>query len=151
MANSQAITTSFKLEVLSGVHALGVTFSRTITTVDSFKAALYVASATVDATTAAYSATNEVSGTGYTAGGVVITNANVPAAAAGTAYWTPSAGISYTGVTLSNSFDTVLFYNSTIGNRSVAVYTFGAQTITTGNFTLVMPTNDQTTGLLRLT
>ena len=155
MANSQAITTSFKNELLLGAHQFGtVTLvsrtSLTAPTTDTFKAALYVATASIGAATTAYSATNEVSGTNYTAGGVTVTNANAPATSGTTAYWTPSASFSWTSVTLSTSFDCCLLYNSTQSNRSVASFTFGAQTVTAGNFTLSMPTNDATNGLIRL-
>lgn len=79
-----------------------------------------------------------------------MTNANAPANAADVTYWTPSASFAWTTVTLSTAFDAVLIYNSTQGDKAVAVYTFGSQTVTAGNFTLTMPTNDQTTGLLRI-
>ena len=78
MANTQAMCTSFKSEILTGTHNFGVAPTRGSTAADSFKAALYLASATVNATTTAYSASNEVSGTNYTAGGVAVTNATVP-------------------------------------------------------------------------
>lgn len=71
MANTQAMCTSFKVELLNGHHALGTSVTRGATTADSFKAALYLATATINATTTAYTATGEVSGTGYTAGGVI--------------------------------------------------------------------------------
>ena len=150
MSNSQAICDSFRSELLSGIHAFGTTVIRAGTTVDSFKAALYLASATMNATATAYTATDEVSGTGYTAGGVAVTNANAPAVASNVGYWTPSAALAWTTVTLATAFDAVLLYNSTQGNKAVAVFTFGSQTITAGNFSLTMPTNNQTTGLLRL-
>ena len=150
MANTQAIVSSFKTELLNGIHAFGTTVVRGATTKDSFKAALYLVSATVDSTTTAYSATNEVSGTGYTAGGVAVTNANAPAATGATTYWTPSAAFAWTTVTLATAFDAVLLYNSTQSNKAIAVYTFGSQTITSGNFTLNMPVHDSSTGLLRL-
>ena len=150
MANTQAIATSFKTELLSGIHALGTTVTRGATTADVVKAALYLATATVNATTTAYSATGEVSGTNYTAGGATVTNATAPAATGTTAYWTPSASISWTTVTLSTSFDCVLLYNSSQANRAIAAFTFGAQTVTAGNFTLTMPTNDSTNALIRL-
>jgi hypothetical protein len=155
MANTQAIATSFKTELLLGAHQFGtVTLvsrtSLTAPTTDTFKAALYLASATVNATTTAYSATGEVSGTGYTAGGVTVTNATAPNSSGTTAFWTPSASFAWTTVTLATAFDAVLLYNSTQSNRAVSVHTFGSQTVTAGNFTLTMPTNDATTGLLRL-
>lgn len=150
MANSTGICNSFKTELMNGVHAFGTTVTRAGTGADTFKAALYLASATVSKSTTAYSATGEVSGTGYTAGGVTVTNGNAPANASDVTYWTPSASFSWTNVTLSTAFDCCLIYNSTQGNKAVAAYTFSSQTVTAGNFTLTMPANDQTTGLLRL-
>jgi hypothetical protein len=155
MANTQSMTTSFMGQLLTGTHNFGVAPIRAATTADTFKAALYLTSATVNAATTVYSSTGEVTGTGYTAGGVAVTNATVPAATntsatAGVAYWTPSASITYTSVTLSTAFDAVLIYNSTQGDKAVSVHTFGSQTITAGTFTLTMPTNDTSTALLRL-
>ena len=160
MANTQSMCTSFMGQLLNGGHQFGtITLtsrgSLTAPTTDSFKAALYLASATINASTTAYTATGEVSGTGYTAGGVAVTNATVPtatnsSATAGVAYWTPSASITYTTVTLATAFDTVLLYNSTQGNTAVSVHTFGSQTVTAGTFTLTMPANGTTTALIRL-
>ena len=155
MANTQAMCTSFLGELMTATHNFGTAPTRASTTADTFKAALYVTTATINASTTAYSATNEVSGTGYTAGGVAVTNATAPTATnssstAGTAYWTPSASITYTTVTLTTAFDTVLIYNSTQSNKAVSVHTFGSQTITAGTFTLTMPSNTTSTALLRL-
>ena len=155
MANTQSLTTSFMGELMTATHNFGVAPIRAATTADTFKAALYLASATINASTTAYSATGEVTGTNYTAGGVSVTNATAPIATnssvtAGVAYWTPSASITYTTVTLSTAFDCVLIYNSTQSNKAVSVHTFGSQTITAGTFTLTMPSNSTTTALLRL-
>jgi len=155
MANTASMCTSFMGEILTATHNFGTAPIRAATTADTFKAALYLSSATVNASTTAYSSTGEVTGTGYTAGGVTVTNATAPAstnssATAGVAYWTPSASITYTSVTLSTSFNAVLIYNSTQSDKSVAVYTFGDQTITAGTFTLTMPSNTTSTALLRL-
>lgn len=153
MANTQAVCNSFKSEVMAALHALGTTVTRGGTGADAVKAALYLATATVNYDTTAYSATNEVSGAGYTAGGVTVTNANAPTndtGASGKGYWTPSASIVYTTVTLATAFDCVLLYNSTQANRAIAAYTFGSQTVTAGTFTLTMPTNNSTSALLRL-
>ncbi len=149
MANTQAMCTSFMGELLTGTHNF------TTGTGDTFKAALYLASATYNASTTAYSATGEVSGTGYTAGGVTITNGTSPlstntSATAGVAYWTPSASITYTSVTLTTAFDAVLIYNSSKSNKAVSVHTFGSQTVTAGTFTLTMPSNTTSTALIRL-
>ena len=155
MANTQAMTTSFLGEVLTATHNFGVAPIRAATTADTFKAALYLASATINASTTAYSVTGEVSGANYSAGGVAVTNAVAPIATnssvtAGVGYWTPSASITYTNVTLTTAFDAVLIYNSTQSNKAVSVHTFGSQTITAGTFTLTMRTNSTTTALLRL-
>ena len=150
MANSQAVCTSFKVELLKGIHALGTTVTRGATTKDTIKAALFLASASRGAGDTVYNTTGEVSGTNYTAGGVAVTNGTEPTNTSTTAHWTPSASIVYTTVTLSTAFDAVLLYNSTQSDKAIAVYTFGSQTITAGTFTLTMPTNDGTTGLLRL-
>lgn len=155
MANTASLCTSFLAELMTATHNFGVAPIRAATTADTFKGALYLASATYDASTTAYSTTGEVSGTNYTAGGVTVTNATVPAstntsATAGTAYWTPSASLIYTNVTLTTAFDTVLIYNSTQSNKAVGVFTFGSQTITAGTFTLTMPSNTTSTALVRL-
>ena len=149
MANTQSMCTSFLSELMQGLQNF------TTSTGNSFKAALYLASATLNASTTQFTTTNEVSGTGYTAGGVAVTNGTSPtssnaSATAGVAYWTPSASLTYTTVTLTTAFDAVLIYNNTNSNRAVSVHTFGSQTITAGTFTLTMPTNSTTTGLLRL-
>jgi hypothetical protein len=151
MANSQAMATSFKQDLLNGLHAFGSSVVRAATTKDSFKAALYLASGNVGAGTTAYSATSEANGSGYTAGGVAVTNATAPTTSNTTAYWTPSANIVFTSVTLATAFDCVLIYNDTAaGKNAVSSHTFGSQTITAGNFTLTMPTNDATSALLRI-
>jgi len=155
MANTQAMTTSFMGELMTATHNFGVAPIRAVTTVDSFKAALYLTTATVNASTTAYSASNEVSGTGYSAGGVAVTFGTPPTATnssttAGVAFVTPSASITYTTVTLATAFDAVLIYNSTQSNKAVSVHTFGSQTVTAGTFTLTMPSNTTSTALIRL-
>jgi len=155
MANTQAMCTSFLGEILTATHNFGTAPTRGSSTADTFKAALYLTTATINAGTTAYTATGEVSGTNYTAGGVTVTNATPPASTntsstAGTAYWTPSSSITYTTVTLSTAFDTVLIYNSTQSNKAVSVHTFGSQTITAGTFTLTMPSNTTAAALLRI-
>ncbi|NBX51776.1 hypothetical protein EBT25_18015 [bacterium] len=141
--------TSFMQQLLTATHDF------TTGSGDTFKAALYEASATYNAATTAYSTSGEVTGSGYTPGGVTVTNGTSPlstnsSATAGVAYWTPSASITYTSVTLTTAFDAVLIYNSTKSNKAVSVHTFGSQTITSGTFTLTMPTNNTTNALLRL-
>ena len=150
MANNQAMCTSFKTELLTGTHNFGTAPLRAATTADTFKAALYLTTATLGAATTAYSTSGEVSGTNYTAGGTTITAWATPAASGTTAITTPTASFVWTTVTLSTSFDAVLVYNSTQGNKAVSVHTFGAQTVTAGTFTLTMPTNAVTTALLQI-
>jgi len=150
VSNTQAMATSFKGEILSGIHALGTTVIRAGTGADTLKAALYLASATINATTTAYSVTGEVSGTGYSAGGVTVTNATAPTTGGTTGYWTPSASITYTTVTLTTAFDCVLIYNSTQSNKAISAHTFGSQTVTAGTFTLTMPVNDASNALIRI-
>ena len=143
-----------------GEHQLGTATlvsrtSLTSPTTDTLKAALYLVSATKDASTTVYNTTGEVSGTGYTAGGVTVTNATAPtstnsSATAGVAFFTPSASLVYTTVTLATAFDTVLLYNSTQSNKAISVHTFGSQTITAGTFTLTMPANTTAAALIRL-
>ena len=143
---------------MTATHNFGVAPIRAATTADTFKAALYFASATINASTTAYSTTGEVtntSGSGYTAGGVTVTNGTAPiatnsSATAGVAYWTPTASFSWTALTVTTAFDSVLIYNSTQSNKAVSVHTFGSQTITAGTFTLTMPSNTTSTALLRL-
>lgn len=158
MANSQAMCTSFKVEILSGMHQFGAATltsrtSLTAPTPDSFKAALYLVSATTGASNTVYTATGEVTGTNYTSGGVDLTGAQDwvnPSSTGTTAFTTPTASIVYTTVTLATAFDAVMIYNSTQSNKAVSVHTFGSQTVTAGTFTLTMPTNDASTGLIRI-
>lgn len=153
MANSQGMCTSFKVEIFNGIHALGTSVVRAATTPDSFKAALYLASASVGPASTAYTATGEVSGTNYTAGGVDLTGSPdwiAPNSSGTTSFSTPTNSFVFTNVTLSTAFDAVMVYNSTQGNKAVSVHTFGNQIVTAGTFTLTMPTNDSSTGLLRI-
>lgn len=154
-ANTQGMCTSFKAEILRAEHQLGAATlvsrtSLTAPTKDSVKAALYLVSATYGAATTAYSATGEVTGTNYTAGGVAVTNATDPSTSGTTAIWTPSASLVWTTVTLATAFDAVLFYNSTQSNKAISVHTFGSQTVTAANLTLTMPSNDSTNALIRI-
>ena len=102
-ANTQAMATSFKLQILNGIHALGTSVTRGATTADSFKAALYVTTATVNAATTIYSSTDEVSGAGYSAGGVDLTGSPdwiAPSSTSTTAFSTPTASIVFTSVSV---------------------------------------------------
>lgn len=142
MANTQAISGIMK-QVALGAVVDGKTL----------KAALYLASATTNGTNTVYTTTGEVSGTNYTAGGVSVTNGNTAGLTSTTAFWTPSASIAFgsggSPVTLATAFDAVMIYSTTDANRNLGVFTFGSQTITAGTFTLTMPTNDSSTGLIR--
>ena len=149
MANSAGVCVSFKGEVMSGIHALGTTVVRGATTADTAKAALYFASATINNTTTAYTATGEGTGTGYTAGGITVTNATAPTTNSTSGVWTPSASLVWAGLTMA-AFDTVLLYNSTQSNRAIEVCTFGSQTITAGTLTLTMPANTAGNALIQL-
>jgi hypothetical protein len=159
MANTQALCTTFMSELMLGQHQLGTSTivsrgSLVTPTIDTVKAALFVATATLNANTTVYSTTGEVTGTNYVAGGVTVTNAVAPTSTnttttAGVAYWTPSAGITYTTVTLSTSFDTVLLYNSTQSNKAISVHTFTAQTVVAGTLLIIMPTNSTAAALIR--
>jgi hypothetical protein len=166
MANTQSMVTSFMGKLMTGTHNFGTGVVRAGTGADTYYGALLLASGTFNASSAEYTGTigavtmsGEVSGTGYTAGGVAITNATPPtatnsSATAGVAFWTPSASITYTTVTLATAFDAVMIYNSTQGTGgaypAVSIHTFGSQTITAGTFTLTMPTNNTTNALIRL-
>ena len=162
MANTQAMSTSFMGKLMTGTHNFGTGVVRAGTGADTFYGALLLASGTFNASSSNYTGTvgsvtmsGEVSGTGYTAGGVAITNATPPtatnsSATAGVAYWTPSASITYTTVTLATAFDAVMVYNFTQGSAgaypAISIHT----TITAGTFTLTMPANATTTALIRL-
>ena len=139
MANTQAISGIMKQVALAAV-------------VDSkaLKGALYLVSATTNGTNAAYTATGELAATGnYAAGGNSVTNANAAGLTSTTAYWTPSASLVFSALTSSGAFDAVMIYSTTDTNRNLGVFTFGSQTVTAGTFTLTMPTNDSSTGLIR--
>lgn len=151
MANTQAFCDQAKVDLMNGLHAFGASVIRAATTKDAYKAALYLATATRNAGDTVYSATGEVSGTNYTAGGVAVTTGTAPALDTGTAHFTPSASIVFSNVTLATAFDAVLIYNDTSATKlALSVHTFGSQTVTAGDFTLTMPTNDGTTGLIRI-
>src|SRR3990167_9015263 len=150
MANTQAMCTSFKVQLLNGSHAFGAQATnsvRTVTTKDTFNGALYLVPATINATTTVYSATGELAATGnYTAKGALITNATAPTSTGTTAFWTPSASLVWTSFASSGAFDALLIINNKstdVTELAVSVHTFGSQTVTAGTFTLTMPTNDR--------
>jgi hypothetical protein len=151
MANTAGVCNSFKSEVLKGIHALGTAVVRAGTSADSLKAALYLASASISASTAAYTATGEcaVAG-GYSAGGIAVTNATEPSTSGTTGIWTPSASLVFTNITPGGAVDCVLIYNSTQSNKAIEACTFTAQTPAAATLTLTMPTNDASNALLRI-
>ena len=145
----QSLTTSFKVEILKGLHAFGTSVIRAGTTADTFRVALYTSSATMDATTTAYSVTNEVSGTNYTAGGEAITIVTAPTSTSTTAW------LDFTDVTWATSTITArgaLIYNDTSsGNLAVGVLDFGSdKTSTAGNFSIIFPAGDSTSAIIRI-
>ncbi len=148
MAISQAMVTSFKVDLLNGIHAFGTTVTRGSTNADTFKIALYTSSATLDATTTAYSATNEVSGTGYTAGGNSLTVAQTPTSTSTTA-WLDFADTTWASSTI--TANGALIYNDTNSDKAVAVLAFGGdKTSTNGDFTIVFPTADSSNAIIRI-
>jgi hypothetical protein len=149
MANVAGFVSSFKREVLCGIHAFGATVVRAATTKDSFKAAAYLSSASLGPGTTAYTITGECTGAGYVAGGVAVTNGVDPAEAGGVAYWTPSASIVFAGVTIGPT-DAVLLYNQTQANRAVGVFSYNAVSVVAGTLTLSMPVNAPATALVQV-
>ena len=149
MASTSGISNSFKAEAMSGIHALGVTVIRAATTVDTIKAALYLSSGTTGPTNTVYTVTGEASGTGYTAGGITVTNATAPAVSGTTGIWTPSASLVYTTVSV-GPVDGVMLYNSTQANRAIEVCTFTAQTPVAATLTLTMPAGGAGTSLINI-
>jgi hypothetical protein len=142
MAITQAMCTSFKQELMVGTHDF------TATTGSSFKIALYTSSATLGATTTAYSATNEVSGTGYTATGEALTN--VTPTTSGTTALTDFADQTWASSTITARG--ALIYNDTAaGDPAVLVLDFGAdKTSTAGDFTIVFPAADASNAIIRI-
>jgi hypothetical protein len=142
MAITQAMCTSFKVELLTGTHDF------TNSTGDTFKLALYTSSATLDASTTAYTATNEASGTGYSAGGGTLTN--VTPTSSGTTAFTDFADLTFSSATITARG--CLIYNDTeAGDPSVAVLDFGGdKTSTNGDFTIQFPTADASNAIIRI-
>jgi len=145
MAITSAVCTSFKVELLKGVHNF------TVTTGDTFKIALYTSSATLGASTTAYSATNEISntsGTAYTAAGATLTSVT-PVASSTTAVC-DFANVSYTDATFTAN-GALIYNDSASGDPACAVIAFGAdKTVTSGTFTIQFPTADATNAIIRL-
>ena len=139
MAITQCQTNSFKEELYQAVHDL---------TTDIVKIALFTDAATLDASTTVYAVTNEVSGTGYTAGGEVLTGVTITTSATATANVTyvNFDDVSWTAALTARG---ALIYNSSKGNKSIAVLDFGADKTSTTTFTITLPANTATTALIR--
>jgi len=139
MAITQALCNAFKQELLQGLHDLDG---------HTLKMALFTSSATLDATTTAYSTTNESSGTGYTAGGATL--ANVAVSLSGTTAFVDFDNVSFTSATISDAAG-ALIYNSSASNRAIAVIDFGAtKSVSSGTLTITLPTASATTALIRV-
>lgn len=154
MANSAGMCSSFKSEILTGIHALGPGTgvpARTVSTADVVKAALFLASASRGVADTVYNTTGELAASGnYTQGGVTVTMATAPSTSGTTGIFTPSASFSWSNLTSSGAFDACVLYNSSQGNKQISVHTFSSQSITAGTFTLTMPTNDASNALVRI-
>lgn len=148
MPITQAMATSFKVEILNGIHAFGTTVTRGATTPDTFRIALYTSAATLGASTTTYSTTNEVAtGGGYSAGGNTLTTV-APTSSGTTAF------LDFNDTTWSTSTITAngaLIYNSTQSNRAVAVLAFGSDKSSSGgNFTIQFPVADASNAIIRI-
>jgi hypothetical protein len=142
MAITQAVCNSFKTEILTGTHDF------TASTGHTFKLALYTSSATLDKSTTAYSATNEVGDSGtYSAGGASLTS-STPTLSTDTAVC-DFADVSFTSATITARG--ALIYNSSASNKAVCVLDFGSdKTSTAGTFSIVFPTADAANAILRI-
>lgn len=143
MAISQAMCTSFKVGLLDGDFDFGTGTAQT------FKIALYTSSATLGASTTAYSTSNEVSGTGYSAGGQSLTISQVPTSS-GTTAFLDFADVTWSSATITARGALIYLANGTT-NPAVAVLDFGGdKTSTAGDFTIQMPTADASNAILRI-
>lgn len=141
MAITQALATSFKKELMQGVHDF------TTTTGDTFKIALYTSSATLSASTTAYSTTNEVTGTGYTAGGITLTN--VTPTTSGTTAYTDFSDVTWSDSTI--TANGAMIYNSSESNAAVAILAFGGdKSSSAGDFTISFPNADASNAIIRI-
>jgi hypothetical protein len=147
MAILQTATTSFKVELLQGIHNFGPSSP------DTFKIALYTASANLGYATTVYTTSNEVVGTGYTAGGNTLTISTSPTSGNNNA-GIPTAYISFANTTWPNSTFTAraaLIYNVTEGNKSVAVLDFGSdKTVNNDTFQIIFPAADANSAIVRI-
>jgi hypothetical protein len=140
MAITQSICTSFKQEILEAVHDF---------TSDTFKIALYTSSATLDSSTTAYSATNEASGTGYSAGGATLTVTGGAVSTSGATAYVDFSDASWGSSTITARG--ALIYNSSKANRAVAVLDFGSDKSSSGTtFTITFPTADASNAIVRI-
>ncbi len=144
MAITSAICTSFKQEILVGTHNF------TATSGNTFKIALYTSSATLGASTTAYSTSNEItnsSGTAYTAGGATLTS--VTPTTSGTTALCDFADVSFSSASF--TANGALIYNDTQSDKAVAVIAFGGdKTVTSGTFTIQFPTADATNANIKI-
>lgn len=147
MSILQGATTSFKVELLQAVHNFGPTSA------DTFKVALYTASANINADTTVYSTTNEVTGTGYTAGGNTLTISTSPTSGNDSSN-IPTAYISFANTSWTSASFTAraaLIYNSSESNKSVAVLDFGTdKTVSNDTFQIIFPTPDANSAIVRI-
>ena len=139
MAITQAVCNSFKQELLQGLHDLDG---------NTLKLALYTSSATLDASTTAYSTTNESSGTGYTAGGETVTS--VAVSLSGNVAFVDFADVSFTSATISDAAGALL-YNSSVSDKAIAVIDFGStKSVTGGTLTITLPSANASNALIRV-
>lgn len=143
MAISQAMATSFKVGILDGTFDFGTG------TTQVFKIALYTSSASLDATTTAYTTSNEVVGTGYTAGGNTLTVSQVPTST-GTTAWLDFADSTWSSATITARGALIYLANGTT-NPAVCVLDFGSdKTSTNGDFTIIFPAADSSNAIIRI-
>ena len=141
MAITQAMCTSFKKELLEGVHNFKNSGGGT------FKIALYTSSATLGASTTAYATTNEVSGTGYSAGGGTLTR--VDPTSSGTTAFTDFSDLTFSTATI--TANGAVIYNDGASDAAVIVLAFGGdKTSTAGDFTIQFPTADASNAIIRI-
>jgi hypothetical protein len=151
LAIGQTLATSFKVEILDGIHNFGVGVIRATTAADTFKIALYSTLATLNSTTTVYTTQDEVTGTGYVAGGNTLVISQAPTSTnTETVAWLNFENSSWANATF--SADGALIYNSTQGNKAVAILNFGS-TKTTANqtFTVTFPASTSSAAIIRIT
>jgi hypothetical protein len=144
---TQTLTTSFKIELLQGVHNFGTTISPYDG--DDFYIALYDSTASLGADTTEYSTTGElVTANGYTAGGQLLTVSTSPTAGTSTTAYVSFDNAEWTSASFTAAG--ALIYNSTQGNKSVAVLNFGNDKTANGTFTITFPSATSTTAIIRI-